>query len=54
MKKKADIPVNKPVKSLVERAQRPQTNSRGDIKRKTTDNYNPNNGPKQRSRKKTF
>jgi hypothetical protein len=44
----------KSIKPLVEKAQRPQNNSREDIKRRTTDNYNPNNGPKQRSRKKSF
>jgi hypothetical protein len=53
MKKKAAIPVNKPAKPLIERAQRTQANTRADVK-KTRDNYNPNNGPKQRSRKKAF
>jgi hypothetical protein len=56
MKRKTEIPVNKPIKYLVEKAQKPQkqNNTRGDIIKKTTDNYNPNSGPKQRSRKKSF
>lgn len=55
MKKKIEIPTNHPHEKpgIMER-QRPQNNTRGDIMRKTTDNFNSNNGPKQRSRKKSF
>ncbi|MFN3402768.1 MAG: hypothetical protein ACK40G_01655 [Cytophagaceae bacterium] len=35
-------------------AQRPSTNTRGDIESKTPEHINPNNGPMQRSRKKSF
>jgi hypothetical protein len=55
MKKKTEIPSNNSKKGHeIRQAQRPQTNTREDIKTKTTDSYNTNNGPKQRSRKKAI
>jgi hypothetical protein len=55
MKKKTGSSKSIPKKvQEIKNAQRPQNNTRGDIMSKTTDNFNNNNGPRQRSRKKLF
>jgi hypothetical protein len=56
MKKKTEIPSNNPEKGPMDKkgAQRPPKNTRGEIKKKTTEYINPNNGPRQRSRKKSL
>jgi hypothetical protein len=56
MKKKTEIPTNIPntKKKGIRGAERPQTNTREDIRAQEMDQYNPNNGPEHRSRKKKF
>ena len=41
-------------KEQIKNAQRPSTNTRGDIESKTSEHINPNNGPNLKSRKKSF
>lgn len=57
MSKKKEIPTNDPTKNQAKKegqeGQRPDSPTRGDIKKVETDYINPNNGAQQKSQGKT-